>query len=554
MNQREIAERSIEAGRFVLGNARRASGLVINEFAIPALRNAYRGVLLPLGQNIDRRVITPTFNSAERWLGHEVQFSPSRRRLLATGSTLASAGALVGILAFKAGQQYERVRTRKEIAVLDQELRKLRFNAQQIREFEVSGRVPQAGVQVEPITKRPVIPEPAAESISQRPVAPAPERLPTDRMPLNLSLLASESEMRQKGEVIRRAKEILALSPNVNPFSSDPQRALKEREYSERVAKERALMDFLEQAEKRDQATAADVLLALQAMATKPGRAWGMELLWQFRQDRKLEKYGIYPLEQKKIEWARSNDLDPRVLAIATDVAPVVKDMLKAVPELFFEATPAQKRAGLKIDNRVANPGIITALQQSETGWFFAGEPRGFINVGEGEAWDHINLARFNYASGHQDLTFLGQQYQNRTGLPFAENIRKLPGSKGTEGDHSGGAIGAQFMPIWERFFEDLYIKARGRVTQYKLPEPNAWNPWTALILVNLYLSSEFFHRQDGVNNIDLSVIRTGYDVAPDDGVGDFRLAALYKWNPNPPQMIPVLSKGINYFQKFGRD
>lgn len=343
-------------------------------------------------------------------------------------------------------------------------------------------------------------------------------------------------DLRHKDYIVKKAHDFMAISPD----SED------------RKVKELQLFKYLS----HNNASASDILLALQATATRPARAWGMEELWQMRQNGKLIAFNIYPLSKANIDWAVQHKVDPRILGIAIDTYGVTLKLLEARPELFFEAARNTKAKDTDFSKYLPNPAVVANLQMSETSWDIHGvssemkelgmrwefpvgageDRRAFVNIGGVSAWDALNLSEEWFPSGHKDLLWIAQELQKTSNLPYVENVAMIPGSIRTSGDGSGGAIGPQFMPINARLFMTWYTKANNALDNI-FPSPNLFNPWIGMIMTSLYLTSEFYHRQAHVNNIT-HVIRPGYSLLPtaDSKVAftnlDPRMKALLKWNP----------------------
>ncbi|MBI2074302.1 MAG: hypothetical protein HYT83_00520 [Candidatus Levybacteria bacterium] len=346
----------------------------------------------------------------------------------------------------------------------------------------------------------------------------------------------STKDMLYKDYVVKQANIFMALPPD-SP---------------ERVKKEVNMLRVLTQ----NNASAADVLFASEATVTKPARAWAMEYLWQIRQEGRLTQFNIYPLNEKAVLWAKSHNIDPRILAIATDTYGPTLRLLGTQPRLFFEAAEYSKINESNVSNYVPNPAVVAQLQMTETGWQFNSmlqelddintpwgfqnstkEDRAFINIGSVTAWDALNLNTDWFPSGQEDLLWIAQNLEHNTGLPYIKNVEMLPGSLRGSGDGSGGAIGPQFMPLNARLFMTWYEKANQK-NGNQLPSPNPFNPWTGTMLTYLYLSSEFYHRQLNINDVT-AVVRPGYALPEDNGSTiaydsntDPRMKALLKWNP----------------------
>ena len=355
--------------------------------------------------------------------------------------------------------------------------------------------------------------------------------------------------MRFKDHITKEAGGIMAINPNSR----------------ERAKKEVSLLKFL----KKNNASAADILFVLNFAATIPARAYAMENLWQLRQEGKLVEFRIYPMDNRKIQWAENHEIDPRVLAIATDIYGPTLKLIAAKPELFFEAAKDTKAKDKETYKYVPNPAVVARLQMSETGWGL-GEVLNdfnnmgfswdfsntvnnlaFVNIGGVNAWDSLNLSPEWFPSGHNDLIWISQKLEESTGLPYIRNVAFLPGSARGYGDGSGGAIGPQLMPLNARLFMKWYEEANKQIGS-QFPEANPFNPWTGIMLSYLYLSSEFYHRQLNVNDV-LDVVRPGYSLLNDETIdlayqrSDPRIKALLKWNPLYWEAETAVAAGDEY-------
>lgn len=344
----------------------------------------------------------------------------------------------------------------------------------------------------------------------------------------------STKGMQYQGYITQRAKQFMKLPP----ASLD------------RAKQEVGLMVYL----RKHNASAADILFAIQAVASRPARAYGVEYLWTLRQKGSLAEFKIYPLEAQKIQWAKDRNIDPRMLAVATDLYGPVLKLMSADPNTFFEAAKETKAKESDLSQYIPNPAVVAKLQMSETGWTFASLEDdmkelgfewdfpadnidfAFVNIGGVSAWDALNLSEEWFPSGHSDLVWISEKLEKSSGLPYVSNVKLLPGSARGWGDGSGGAIGPQFMPLNARLFMTWYARANQKLGN-EYPEMNPFNPWMGTMLSYLYLSSEFYHRQLNVNNVT-DVVRPGYEVLSTDTShlayqrSDPRIKALLKWNP----------------------
>lgn len=343
-------------------------------------------------------------------------------------------------------------------------------------------------------------------------------------------------DFRNKEYIINKSHDFMALAPDLE----------------ERKIQELQLFKYLSD----HNASASDIILALQATATRPARAWGMEELWHMRQNGELIKFNMYPLSKMNVEWALRHKIDPRILGIAIDTYGATLKLIEARPELFFEAAIHTKAKDNDFSKYLPNPAVVANLQMSETSWDIHGvlsemrevgmqwgfpvsiheDRRAFVNIGGVSAWDALNLSEEWFPSGQEDLIWIARELQHSSDLPYRQNVTTIPGSIRTSGDGSGGAIGPQFMPINARLFMTWYKEANSALGNI-FPEPNLFNPWTGMIMTSLYLTSEFYHRQADINNIT-SVVRPGYALltTADSEVAftrqDPRMRALLKWNP----------------------
>jgi hypothetical protein len=297
-----------------------------------------------------------------------------------------------------------------------------------------------------------------------------------------------------------------------------------------------------------------DILYALEAAATVEGRCWGMELWWQKRQKGELEKYGIEALDQDRIDWALKNNIDPRMLAICRDVNFAANELLEAGKDLFFEAIPEEERKKIKTEDTIPNPGVVSMLNMTETGHKNPKNPPinkfwGFVYIGDTDAIGQINTDPSWFPEDKQHLRLLAAKLQAETGLPYFENVDVIPGSARGNPYYngSGGAIGPQFMPGNALLMKNWYDQANYKLGK-KYPPANPMDPYTGTIMCDLFLASEFFHRQGKLSNVS-SVVKPGFNAYDTDYQ---KILALMKWNPSY-QARASLEIGYDYYSKFGR-
>ncbi len=295
-------------------------------------------------------------------------------------------------------------------------------------------------------------------------------------------------------------------------------------------------------------ASASDILLALQVAGTIGGRGWGMEMLWKQRQEGKLLEYGIKPLDNKEIEWAIANKIDPRTLAISIDTRRAVCDLLEAGRDFFFEAVPGLERAGIKSEETLPNPGVMAQLMMSETGSRNSAEGIkainrfwGYVFIGGSSAWKKLNLKPDYFPKGQVHLMEIATILQGQTGLPYRDFVEYIPGS-------DSGALGTQFMPINALLFMNWYNEAN-KILDNKYPAANPFDPFTGTIMCYLFLASEFYGRHGDITD-KLEIVRPGYRVSKTDK--EIKLVYL-KWNGDEDQVNSAIAAGKDYQLNVGR-
>lgn len=417
-------------------------------------------------------------------------------------------------------------------------------------------------------------PIPKAENVSQKVEISHPNP--------NLKALFTEG-LSQKDRITDQAKRIMPLHPTS-----------KEREDLERE-----LFADLEKKVQNNQASAADVLLAHQACATIDGRAWGMELFWQLREGRKLEKFDIKPLNPALREWALGRDIDPRTLAIALDTFYPSLVLLNTVSarNTLFEANN-DKRVHPQLPRFLPNPGLIAGLMMTETGYNGGRSSEGINKIwghtyiGSETALSQINSKPDYFPTAEEDLRWIAKLLQSQTGLPYLNNYSKLPGSAWPELQYminqieqssgitpnpldenvrgmligSGGAIGPQFMPIMARVFKEIYDKANTQAG-LKYPDANPFDVFSGTIMCYMFLAGEMYPRSGNLAKRDESgqitehppykakpgeaqFIRPGYSI---DNTDEQNIKVLEKWNPHRPQAERAYADGLSYFERFNR-
>lgn len=383
---------------------------------------------------------------------------------------------------------------------------------------------------------------------------------------INLKDLSSRKTAEGDQKLRQEAKRVMNLTPQENYYDRGTGKRIQADKHIRRNEEVKLMVEL-----KKKNAPASEVIQAIEMSATVDGRAYGMQFLWQKRQNGQLKEFGLYPLSKARIKWALDNNIDPRVLAIAKDVAPMIKKLLEVAPEIFFEVS--ENRQNIDTDDVLPNPGLMAKLMQQETG-ISEDDPEairrfwGLVNMGQGLSYQEINKSNAAfYASGNEDLDWITNTLQQATGLPYYDNRANTPGSFWADKDSrtnqglpenrrqgSGGAIGPQIMPINIRLFMEKYSRAKEKLEpslRSRYPDIlNPFNPFSAMMLVYLFLSSEVYKVHGNVNN-KLELVKPGYKAS--DSVEN-KIAVLRSWNDDPNQARAALGAGLDYYSSFGRN
>lgn len=289
-----------------------------------------------------------------------------------------------------------------------------------------------------------------------------------------------------------------------------------------------------------------DLLFALNAATTYHGRDKGIELMWSMIQSGELSDFGVKPLSQDEINWAIQENIDPRSLAIATFTRPITIDLIRARPDLFLEAVPENERADYVKNLQVSfpNPGAVAALMQYETD--------GMRHIGDSPIHKEWNTEEGYYPTAPYDMAYIAENLQHDTGLPFQKYQDKIPGSLRL-GFGSGGAFGAQFMPIYAVVYGDMHREANASLGN-KYPSLTFFDPVSQYIGMGLYLGGNVYQRQgivspDGsyFHNIDRYHFKGGYEAGKPERMS----AAIRSWNDHPDEINYVTTKGYSYYHTF---
>lgn len=384
------------------------------------------------------------------------------------------------------------------------------------------------------------------------PQSPEPPAKEEQEFPLyRLKELYEWKKSRQAEYLKSKSREVLNLEPTSK----------------ERAKIEYAMFEHLKDELNTNRADMSDILLAMEISGTVSGRNYGMDLIWQARQSGVLESFGMKALDQDRIQWAKDNKIDPRILAIAGDVRSIVLQILMADPLQFLEQgikppdtwTEEDRKA---IELKIPNAGMIAMLMMTET--------NGYLNVGTEWAIQQLNPEVF--PSGPEDLKQIAKDLSELTGFDFtADNI--IGSDRGDPRYNlSGGAIGPQFMPLLWRVFQLKYNFTNSRRTK-KFPPISPNDPIMGTMMSTLYLSSYFNHRE-GLSNgkwvRDETTLRIGYekeyldmflrypamiDRDKDSNTTWENHTKLYKviskWNPWHPQIIQVIEAAVKYEKTF---
>lgn len=307
---------------------------------------------------------------------------------------------------------------------------------------------------------------------------------------------------------------------------------------------------------------AADLVLALQGCASIEARTVAMSMIWEKRQAGELIKFGVKPLDQDMVEWARENEIDPNMLAISQDAFKIAGKLLKSAPEIFYEAMSPDQRNTINPTNNLVSPGLMAKLMMTETGL----DGMGYVNIGRVPAIAHINTdPLFFFPSAADDLEAITKMWESATGLPFNKHKHMLPGSEWPESYKiaaakiqdpekrrqmmgSGGAIGPQITPINARIFMDWYMKANEK-TGNILPSPVLTDPWMGTINAFLFLGSKYYHRQGSTRRVT-ETVRPSYELSSGEAE---KMTVMGRWNGDSSQLRSALQSGYSYFRHFAR-
>jgi hypothetical protein len=328
----------------------------------------------------------------------------------------------------------------------------------------------------------------------------------------------------------------------------------------ERESAEVELMDSIANSENPQP---GDVLLAIQACWTPKARIFGMEMFWRMSQSGQMKEFGVNPLSQEKIDWALENKIDPRTLLLAEIAFPIALKLLETNQENFLEAIDQEQRESIPLAQRIPNPGVLAKLMMTETQFIAPelnaqGEPNepinrywGHANIGNASALSQINTHPDYFPTAQQDLEWIAEACEINTGLPYAANIDKIPGSLRRHFD-SGGAIGPQFMPINAKLFMKWYQYANAE-SGMNYPPPNPFDPLTGTVMAYLYIASEFYARQGHIDANGQAIMLKGNITRPgyEAGNSNKMYNAVGKWNPLPPQIRASINAGISYYNRF---
>ncbi len=340
-----------------------------------------------------------------------------------------------------------------------------------------------------------------------------------------LKQLSDQENMPNLPEIVESADQFMALPP----------------QNQERQKLEMALVNQLS-----ENSTPSDILVSLQTLANHEARRKALGLLWQKRQAGEMEKFGFNPLPQKKIDWAKENEIDPLTLAIAEDCFIPSLVLFQANPDKFLEAVPEKERKEIfeanKLPHRIPNPGFIAKLLMTETS--------GWKNIGTAPAINEINTNPDYFPTAVNDLKSITNKFSQN--IPFKKHLQNIPGSARHEGASSGGAIGPQIMPDNALQFIKWYDEANHKLRK-KYPSPNPFDIYTGTILAYLFVASEFKARHTKVDEYGThpkvynNIIRPGYDRENKQKIRE----STAKWNQDKEQIEKIITAAQKYEENF---
>ena len=335
----------------------------------------------------------------------------------------------------------------------------------------------------------------------------------------------------KKNEIVERANTFIGMELN-------EQRWALESDY------------WMWMASQKETLSAQDIRTGMSATFGIGGRSVGMELFWQKRQNGDFINQGHPPVTTELITWAQQNKVDPRTLAMAIDAQAAARKLMAANPAAFFETMPAAQRPTTQeaVQTHMMNPGGMAKLMQWETGKTNTqtNERYGMINVGSVPAHGEWNQDPQYFPNSDAHLQAVLDRQQAATGLAYSFKV--APGSQRQKDSVSGGAVGPQLMPVWANYFTCQYDAANALLpASEKLPEPNIWDPFTALVLADMYISSSFYGRSTDINRPDHNYPRPGYQ----KGDKDQSIRSLKKWNPYDEEVNSTYNAAVDFYKNF---
>jgi len=256
--------------------------------------------------------------------------------------------------------------------------------------------------------------------------------------------------------------------------------------------------------------------------ADSSNRAKLLNLRWALRE----KGEGLRPLPQEKIDWAKSQNIKPEVLAIAIDAYEkariIAKDLIDA-QKLRDDETKVTP------DEVLINPGGMAQLIDYETGDVHHYSRYSFTNIGDG-----VSIEQFKGDSVYIDrmtksLTDLCREISKNTGLKF--DAARIPGSKPVNPNDGGGAISIQFMPDNALSIYDMVLDYTKDKTKL-----NVFDVTDATVMAYIFLARhESYYPRYGYRR----------------GVIKDQINALRKWNDDTNEVNTILEVAIDYFKKF---
>jgi hypothetical protein len=299
-----------------------------------------------------------------------------------------------------------------------------------------------------------------------------------------------------------------------------------------------------------------DLLIFLQTAGSQHSRKRALEVLFDMAQNNLMAPYGINPLDSTKIAVANQFGRAPELYLWIDAMAPVMTLLFNAAPDVMYEGDVEDTQRRLEAVNNfgsVLEPEYVYAVLMTETngGKYIGDAP--FISQnnslydlapnGDRKWWFPTSEADMKQLS-----VFIEEEYGLPMNVPFERSAgvtrypwQYIPGSL-RRNFKSGGAIGAQALPIMQLHMKEKHDEARRRLyeqTGLLLPPMLFMSPTGMVETAYIYLGGYWRHIQaDGNGHKSFAHFKGG--ALPGDPAS--ARGAMKSWNPYRPQVEQVMS------------